>query len=228
MNEKQNYQALQRTAFAEGITLFGVADVRDINKDFLIPPETAEQLPFAVSMGIRLSRSILRTIVDAPNQSYYFHYQRVNILLDQTAIKITSAIQKEGFDAYPVPASQISDWDKQHGALSHREIARRAGLGWYGRNNLLVNEFHGAQVRYATVLTDMPLPADKPVPGGCGDCRACVSVCPAGAIKDDGFDRETCHMKLKEFTKTQKIGHMICGVCVKACGGKVSAIKRHE
>lgn len=222
MNSKENYQALQRTAFAEGITLFGVADVRDISKDFLIPPETAGQFPYAVSMGIRLSRSILKTIMDAPNQAYYFHYQRVNILLDQTAIKITSAIQKEGFDAYPVPASQISDWDKQLGALSHREIARRAGLGWYGRNNLLVNEFHGAQVRYATVLTDMPLPADKPVQGGCGACRACVSVCPAGAITEKGFDREACHTKLKEFTKTQKIGHMICGVCVKACGRKTS------
>jgi epoxyqueuosine reductase QueG len=47
-----------------------------------------------------------------------------------------------------------------------------------------------------------------------------VNACPAAAIKADGFDREACHRKLKEFTKIQRIGQMICGVCQKVCPGK--------
>jgi epoxyqueuosine reductase QueG len=116
----------------------------------------------------------------------------------------------------------VIDWQKQLGSLSHREIARLAGHGWYGRSNLLVNPRFGSRVRYTTVLTDMPLPAGKPVEGSCGECRLCVSLCPAGAIKADGFDREACHAKLKEFCKIQGIGQMICGVCIKACPGKRS------
>jgi len=43
-----------------------------------------------------------------------------------------------------------------------------AGLGWIGRNNLLVNEELGSQFRLASVLTNMPLKIDKPVKNGCG------------------------------------------------------------
>ncbi|MHB9155820.1 MAG: hypothetical protein ACYC5N_09055 [Endomicrobiales bacterium] len=223
MNEQEYFDELRKIAVAEGMALFGAADVRPLRDGFLIPAEVAAKFDLAVSLGLRLSKSVLETVENAPNQLYYFHYQRANILLDQTALKVMAFVQSRGFDAFPVPASQVMDWEKQLGTVSHREIARRAGLGWYGKNNLLVNERFGSQVRYASVLTNMPLPAAQPVPGRCGACRACLDRCPAGAIKENGFDREACHLKLKEFTKIQRIGQMICGVCLKACPGKNGA-----
>ncbi|MFA5336324.1 MAG: hypothetical protein WC324_05335, partial [Candidatus Omnitrophota bacterium] len=80
----------------------------------------------------------------------------------------------------------------------------------------------GAAVRYATVLTDMPLKADKPLKAGCGACASCVPVCPVKAIKKDAkdFDVEACRELLKTFANRPGIGHSICGICVKACKGK--------
>ena len=114
----------------------------------------------------------------------------------------------------------MTDWNKQTGVLSHREFARLAGHGWYGKNNLLVNPDYGSQVRYATVLTDFPLKTDSPVNGSCGNCTLCIDACPANAISENSFNLELCSLKLKEFMKTRGIGQMICGVCIKACKGK--------
>ena len=93
------------------------------------------------------------------------------------------------------------DWQKQQGHLSHKHVAVLAGLGWLGRNNLLVNPQFGAQLRLVTLLTDLPLDADQPLREDCGDCVACIESCPAKAIKKDikDFAHETCFTKLKEF-----------------------------
>jgi epoxyqueuosine reductase QueG len=220
MDKKENYSELKKLASGEGMALFGVADITQARKDFILPGNISSKFAYGISMGYELSQPILETVEGIPNQVYYFHYQRVNILLDQTALKIASLIQKKGMSAFPVPASQVIDWQKQLGSVSHREIARLAGHGWYGRNNLLVNKNLGSRVRYVSVLTDLPLDTDGVSEDGCGSCRRCVALCPAKAILDTGFDRAACHARLKEFSKIQGIGQMICGVCIKACPGK--------
>jgi epoxyqueuosine reductase len=221
MRDKQtNYTKLKKLAVNDGMALFGACDITSIRKQFLLPAETAEKFHTGISIGYRLSEGVLSTLTDAPNQLYYFHYQRANLLLDHTALKLCGLIQNKGFSAFPVPASQVIDWDKQYGVVSHREIARLAGHGWYGRNNLLVNPLYGSNVRFTSVLTDMPLKMNKEIKGNCGTCQACVSVCPSHAISQDGFDIKLCREKLIEFTKTKRIGQMICGVCIKACNGR--------
>ncbi|MFH1368933.1 MAG: reductive dehalogenase domain-containing protein [Elusimicrobiota bacterium] len=218
-SKDSNYLKLKDLALAEGMVLFGAADISGIRGQILLPQDLTSRLTAGVSFGYRMSTGVLDTLTTAPNQVYYFHYQRVNMLLDQTALRITALIQKNGYCALPVPASQVVDWQKQYGTLSHREIARLAGLGWYGRNNLLVNPQYGSGVRYATVLTDMPMKFDKPLKDSCGNCALCIAVCPAGAIKKESFDLALCTEQLKNFVKTEKIGQMICGLCVKACKG---------
>lgn len=221
MGKKENYSALRKLALDDGMALFGVADISTMKKDIDLPPALLERYTAAAVAGFRLSGGVLDTLSTAPNLIYYFHYQRVNLQLDHTALRLASWIESKGCEALPVPASQVVHWEKQLGTLSHREAARLAGLGWYGRNNLLVNPEYGSRVRYATVLTNMPLKFDKPVKDGCGSCSACLAACPAGAIGHDSFNLALCSSKLKEFMKTEKIGQMICGLCVKACrGGK--------
>jgi len=217
MDPKKNFEELEKLALGEGMSLFGAADIREARKDFLLPQDIIGKFDYAISMGFALSASVLQTVEAAPNQIYYFHYQRANILLDQTALKVLSLIQKKGFDAFPIPASQVIDWKNNLGSVSHREIAKIAGLGWHGKNNLLVNERFASRVRYVTVLTDMPLQTGKPLESLCGNCNMCAVVCPANAISDKGYDKAACAAKLKEFSKIQGIGQMICGVCIKAC-----------
>jgi len=121
-----------------------------------------------------------------------------------------------------MPASQILDWQNQKAHLSHKKIGYLAGLGWIGRNNLLVNRKLGSQFRLASILTDMPLKKDKPLKLDCGSCRLCLAVCPAQAIKESArdFDHHKCFEKLQEFQKQKLVDQYICGICVKVCKGK--------
>jgi epoxyqueuosine reductase QueG len=114
------------------------------------------------------------------------------------------------------------DWQKQSAHLSHKKIGYLAGIGWMGRNNLLVNERLGSQFRLVTILTNMPLRVNSPSRKDCGDCRLCVRICPARAIKDNPSDFEhlMCFEKLREFQKQKLVDQYICGVCVKVCKGK--------
>jgi epoxyqueuosine reductase len=205
-----------------GGSLFGAADLTSFRKeDLLLSPSLIERHPVALSIGYHLSDAILDDIEDRPTPLYFQHYQRVNILLDTLGLLITKAVQDLGGRAIPIPASQLIDWEKQRGHLSHKHVAQEAGIGWIGRNNLLVNPRIGARVRLLTVLTDLPLPTGTPSPDWCGSCRDCMTVCPAGAIGErrEDFDHHRCYEQLRVFSKTLRFSHNICGVCVKACRG---------
>jgi epoxyqueuosine reductase QueG len=206
-----------------GISLFGVADARHMKKEFLFSDETLRDLDYTISLGLRLSDGVLEDIKNFPTKIYYHHYRQANVILDQIAFKTSNFIQSKGYRALPVPASQIVDWEKQTAHLSHKKIGELAGIGFIGRNNLLVNPEIGSRFRLVTILTNMPLETDKRLEENCGECRACVSVCPAGAIKEkkEDFDHLKCFEKLKEFRDKRLVDQFICGVCVKACKGQM-------
>jgi len=74
-------------------------------------------------------------------------------------------LEAKGKKALPIPASQIIDWEKKLGHLSHRQVGVHLGLGFYGRNNLLVHPEYGSQLRLVTVLTDWEIDLPGPVKG---------------------------------------------------------------
>ncbi|MBU4252688.1 MAG: 4Fe-4S binding protein [Candidatus Omnitrophica bacterium] len=222
MDKIKNYLTLKKLCLKEGLDLFGVADISEIKNEFQISPKTLQNLDKAVCLALRLSQSILSEMEEKPTKLYFHHYKIINSFLDQAALKLGNIIQKKGYSALAIPATQIIDWEKNSAHLSHRRLGVMSGLGWIGRNNLLVNEKLGSQFRLVSILTDMPLSIDKPSREDCGDCRLCVRMCPAGAIQEDssGFDHRKCFEKLRSFQTQRQVEQFVCGVCVNACRGK--------
>ena len=222
MPEKNgNYEKLKEYSCDLDFSLFGVADVTEIKQEFSLPKVSIEKFSRGVVLGKRLLDAVIEEIEDRPTALYFHHYRQLNFFLDRGAFILSSKIQELGFRALPIPASQITDWKKQQSHVSHKKVGYLAGVGWIGRNNLLVNPDLVSRHRLVTILTDMPLKADRPLDLDCGSCRACISVCPAKAIREDvaDFDHWKCYDKLKEFRNSGIVGQHICGVCVKACPG---------
>ncbi|MCX7966463.1 MAG: hypothetical protein N2596_07555 [Syntrophorhabdaceae bacterium] len=208
--------------------VFGIGDMSRYDLDLVqLDNSIKKRLPYAISFGLVLSKAVMDTLEDGPTLLYLHHYRQLNYRLDMIAYLLSRKIEKAGFNALPFAASQLVDWKHQKAHISHKKIGVISGIGWIGRNNLLIHNVYGAQVRYNTVLTDMPLIAFNEGHEGsssfsCGNCLACVGVCPVGAISEDPerFDHIRCFDMLNTFKNKRNLGHHICGLCIKACSGK--------
>lgn len=93
---------------------------------------------------------------------------------------------------------EVEGWRAQvmvdDNALVDREAAYRAGLGWYGKNTLILVPGGGSWFVLGSVLTDAPLaPAPSRVADGCRSCRRCLDACPTGALVSPGvLDARRC------------------------------------
>lgn len=72
-----------------------------------------------------------------------------------------------------------------HGPLVERAYARAAGLGWQGKNTMLLTRGVGSYTFLAVILTTAEFVPDRPVPQSCGACSRCLPVCPTGALRSE-------------------------------------------
>lgn len=70
------------------------------------------------------------------------------------------------------------------GPLLERELARRAGLGWIGKNASLITPSSGSWVFLGGMLVNIELEEDQPLDKNCGSCQECLKACPAGALEE--------------------------------------------
>ena len=68
------------------------------------------------------------------------------------------------------------------GPLLERGVARRVGIGWFGKNTNILTSTHGSWVFLGALITDLRLEPDEPLKKTCGACDLCIAPCPTGAI----------------------------------------------
>lgn len=220
---------IKQKAIELGADLVGIADLRRVSGIPTVPKELLEPYTNAVVIAVAISPDVFEQIRNEPTPLYVHHYQAANILLDNINLRLQKEILHEGFRALAIPASQIVDKVNWMGHISHKAIAKAAGLGWQGKSLLLVTPKYGPRVRLATLLTNAPLVSDPLESNQCGTCCKCQEACPAAAIKgvswedhpqtrEEALHFTRCVEKLTEdFAKRPEIGKNICGVCISVC-----------
>ena len=105
------------------------------------PIKEFPQLRFAISIGVKLSDGVLKTIEDAPSFVYFQHYRTANSLLDTIAFRLSTSIEKLGYFAIPIAASQsLGKNNPYRGVLPHKTAAVLSGLGCVGKSGLFLSE----------------------------------------------------------------------------------------
>ncbi len=196
-------------------------------RDFL--PQQLKNYPYAVTFGIRLSDAIIDEIDQKPTFTYFNHYRSVNALIDQISLRVVLLLNREGYNAYSIAASQSIPTSTVpfSGVIPHKTGAVHSGLGWIGKNGLFIHKEYGPRLRLGTVLTDLELPCDnKPMQSQCFGCSKCVTACPAMALtggewsmgveREHMVDAKACSEYMNQNFKNIGRGS-VCGICVKVC-----------
>jgi epoxyqueuosine reductase len=124
------------------------------------------------------------------------------------------------------------------GPILERDHAAQAGIGWHGKNTMLIDERLGTWFFLAEILTTLELLPDQPVPDRCGTCERCIKACPTGAITAaHRLDARRCisyltielkgsiPVELRPFIGDRIFG---CDDCLEACPWNRFAQASHE
>lgn len=110
------------------------------------------------------------------------YHKLIRKRLQQLANRITAQVGDHGYRAFVDSAPVLE-----------RALAEKSGLGWIGKNTMLLNKEAGSWFFLGELFTDLPLPTDPPASAHCGSCRACLDICPTDAFVDaNTLDARRC------------------------------------
>jgi len=202
-----NADPLKQFLKAEGATLVGVGDVTEAL--------SSEIVHLSRGIAIAVNRSLTRDTVD---------------LLIRLQALAEGWLKAKGYRSLSIPPDSDRKMGKMISKLyklfCHKTAATCAGLGWIGKNGLIINEQYGSKMTWATVLTNAPLGTDRPyVASQCGECDLCVKHCPSGAVKGHLWSLGDPLREIVAYDKCRalKSGRTAlkekpnCGFCVTVC-----------
>lgn len=167
------------------------------------------------------------TLENYSEQEFENTISAAKVEADELISKVTDYLEEQGIE-YLVPPLVQTDEKYLLAPFSFKYAAVHAGLGWIGKNGVLVTKEYGPRVRLSAVLVNHPLPAGKPVRKSlcAADCYLCAGACPYNAIKgtqwnihkqrEEIIDYHLCNLERSRYLK--KHGRKnACGLCMAAC-----------
>lgn len=222
-------ESLRAYILGLGADLAGFADLA------ALPADLRCDLPYGIAMGIAIDPTVIPLIPAQATMEYFDEYQGINERLDEIVLTIENRLLNQGYAA----VAQTVDYVKRQRAqneprpdsralMPHKTIATLSGLGWIGKNSLLITERYGSAVRISSVLTDAPLAvSNAKYRCLCGPCRVCGEACPGHAIRgrvwtadtdrDELIDFSACRETVKKRGESLGIDHGACGICMAVC-----------
>ncbi|MFT8313328.1 MAG: tRNA epoxyqueuosine(34) reductase QueG [Clostridium sp.] len=85
-----------------------------------------------------------------------------------------------------------SEYFVDSNVLPERYIAYKSGVGFIGKNNMLINEKYGSYVFLGEIITDLSMEPDKSIKSKCGECERCINACPTKSINRDFNNPNIC------------------------------------
>lgn len=186
--------ALKSALYERGADLVSYVDISELS------PQQTQGYDKAIVFFMALSKQFIGEVhsgtpIPEELDDYLIKDQLVNELAEWVAVYI----QKRGYRAYA--QSELNNLQSGHyeietktSTLPHKTIARHAGLGFIGKNNLLITEAYGCAFCMCTVLTDAPLLVEEnfSLASKCGNCNVCSNICPPKALHGNRWT-ETSH-----------------------------------
>ncbi len=231
-NLKELEKQLRALAKTYGVKYFGIGDLRPA-KEFIMRQggEFLGEFPYGISLGYPLSSGYVDILPLQSSRgaltSYEFLHHHVDHWMDMITVQLSRLIEEAGYKAFPAPSDEMMNRGKALSVFSHKITARQAGIGWIGKNNLIITPEIGPRMRLTSIMTTAPFEpsAGTPMEDKCGSCTACVEICPVKAVKGRTFNPEEGRKERLEIgvcveyrTQQEKNhGAFVCGLCMYAC-----------
>jgi epoxyqueuosine reductase QueG len=204
--------------------IIGFADVSRLSY------EAHQGFNCGIVIALSFSKEAMQENNEGQPQRYYAEHNIMDQRFKELKGLISDLLTSKGYKVLVNTPASVIDNNTLRSSLPQKTVATLSGIGWIGKNAMLVTNKAGSALRLTVVLTNAPFVCGKPVTKSmCKPaCRICVDICPgkaplnklwkAGVDRDDFFDAHACRSAAYERTKSLlDIDMALCGLCVSNC-----------
>ena len=181
----------------------------------------ASALVFAVPYGEQLSTETYT------EEKFEMGIRSARNVLEDVVAQIEEGLCQQGVKYWVPPVAQENE-EELRALFSFKTAAARAGIGWFGKNDVIITEKYGPRVRLSAILIDQVFEYDQPViRSKCPEeCTLCIDICPCKALKNHQWTVDTDRSEMIDYHRCNrmrsafisKLGRKsACGLCLAVC-----------